>query len=129
MARDVQPAVPARLAAGAPSPMTLLHPSFRGRLRLFFAVIVVVPMIAVGVALFFLLDAGDKSKFNSSLGTAQTVAQHLFQESRSNAMVAGEKLQSDVALATAIHDDDPPAIKRRLEEHGEPLGADWVKLD
>src|SRR3954468_8412141 len=102
MAADVQPADPARLAPGAHAPMTLLQPSFRGRLRLFFAVIVVVPMIAVGVALFFLLDAGDNSKFNSSLGTAQTVAQHLFQEARTRAMTASEKLQSNVDLATAV---------------------------
>ena len=78
MARDVQPGDPARLAAGGHLSMTLLQPSFRGRLRLFFAVIVVVPMIAVGVALFFLLNAGDNSKFNSELGEAQTVAQNLF---------------------------------------------------
>ena len=58
MARDVQRGVPARLALHRPASMTLLQPSFRGRLRLFFAVIVVVPMIAVGVALFFLFARG-----------------------------------------------------------------------
>jgi diguanylate cyclase (GGDEF)-like protein len=109
--------------------MTLLQPSFRGRLRLFFAVIVVVPMIAAGVALFFLLDAGDNSKFNSSLGTSQTVAQHLFQEARARAMATSEKLQSDIALATAIKSGDGAAIQRRLEELRGPLGADWIRLD
>ncbi|HEY6891446.1 MAG TPA: diguanylate cyclase [Solirubrobacter sp.] len=107
----------------------MLHPSFRGRLRLFFAVIVVVPMIAVGVALFFLLDAGDNSKFNSSLGTSQTVAQHLFQEARSRAMTASEKLQTNVELATAVQGGDRTAIQRRLEEQRMSLGADWIKLE
>src|SRR5690349_7164633 len=114
MARDVQPTVPARLAAGVPASMTLLQPSFRGRLRLFFAVIVVVPMIAVGVALFFLLNAGDNSKFNSELGEAETVAQNLFAESRAEAADAGMRLQSDVRLATAIQSGDKPAVQERL---------------
>jgi diguanylate cyclase (GGDEF)-like protein len=105
--------------------MTLLQPSFRGRLRLFFALIVVVPMIAVGVALFFLLGAGDNSKFNSSLGTSQTVAQHLFQEARTRAMTTSEKLQSDVLLATAIKSGRRGPIQQRLEA----LGADWIRLD
>ena len=81
--------------------MTLLQPSFRGRLRLFFAVIVVVPMIAVGVALFFLLNAGDNSKFNSELGEAQTVAQNLFADARNDAMDAARTMQGDVGLQTA----------------------------
>jgi diguanylate cyclase (GGDEF)-like protein len=109
--------------------MTLLQPSFRGRLRLFFALIVVVPMIAVGVALFFLLGAGDNSKFNSSLGTSQTVAQHLFQEARTRAMTTSEKLQSNVLLATAIKSQDRDAIKQRLEALRGPLGADWIRID
>ena len=62
--------------------MPLLQPSFRGRLRLFFAVIVIVPMIAVGVVLFQLLDAGDNFKLDSTLAQAQTGAQNLYKEAR-----------------------------------------------
>jgi diguanylate cyclase (GGDEF)-like protein len=109
--------------------MTLLQPSFRGRLRLFFAVIVVVPMIAVGVALFFLLNAGDNSRFNSELGKAQTVAQNLFQDARSSAMAAARKLQSDTELATAIDNKNRAAVQRRLEVLGREVGAERVVLD
>src|SRR3954452_20678320 len=109
--------------------MTLLHPSFRGRLRLFFAVIVVVPMIAVGVALFFLLNAGDNSRFNSELGKAQTVAQNLFQDGRTNAMAAAEKLQYDAELATAIENKNSAAVRRRLEVLGREVGAERILLD
>src|SRR4051795_117229 len=123
MARDVQHGLPARLAAVAPASMTLLQPSFRGRLRLFFAVIVVVPMIAVGVALFFLLNAGDNSRFNSELGKAQTVAQNLFLAKRSDAMAAAQRRRSDVQLATAIQSRDRAAIQRRLEVLGEDAGV------
>src|SRR4051812_35882197 len=108
--------------------MTLLQPSFRGRLRLFFAVIVVVPMIAVGVALFFLLHAGDNSRFNSQLGEAQTVAQNLFQDGRANAMAAARTLQSDTELATAIDKGDEAAVRRRLEVLGREVGAERIVL-
>ena len=68
--------------------MPLLQPSFRGRLRLFFAVIVVVPMIAVGLVLFQLLDAGDNFKLDSTLVEAQKGAQNLYTEARGQAMSA-----------------------------------------
>ena len=50
--------------------MPLLQPSFRGRLRLFFALIVIVPMVAVGVVLFQLLDASGGFKLDSGLDQA-----------------------------------------------------------
>jgi diguanylate cyclase (GGDEF)-like protein len=128
MSRDVQPGDPARLAAGDPALMTLLQPSFRGRLRLFFAVIVVVPMIAVGVALFFLLNAGDASKFNSELGEAQTVAQNLFLETRNEAMDAAKRMQTDVQLATVIENDDRAGVQQRLETLNEEFGVERIEL-
>jgi diguanylate cyclase (GGDEF)-like protein len=108
--------------------MTLLQPSFRGRLRLFFAVIVVVPMIAVGVALFFLLNAGDKSRFNSELGEAQTVAQNLFAESRADAMNAARVMQSDIPLATAIQNKNRDAVQQRLDALGDQIEAQRIEL-
>jgi diguanylate cyclase (GGDEF)-like protein len=109
--------------------MTLLQPSFRGRLRLFFAVIVVVPMIAVGVALFFLLNAGDNSRFNSELGEAQTVARNLFVESRNDAMDAARVLQTDVPLATAIARKDKPAVQARLNALASSIHAQRIELE
>ena len=56
-------AVPASVAKASSAPdMPLLHPSFRGRLRLFFAVIVIVPIIALGFVLFRLIDTADDSR-------------------------------------------------------------------
>jgi len=52
---------------GAAPAMPLLQPSFRGRLRLFFAVIVIVPMIAVGVVLFQLLGGAKDYKLDTGL--------------------------------------------------------------
>jgi diguanylate cyclase (GGDEF)-like protein len=109
--------------------MTLLQPSFRGRLRLFFAVIVVIPMIAVGVALFFLLNAGDSSQFNSELSKAQTVAQNLFLDARADATSAAQTLQSDTDLATAIDAKDGAAVQRRVEMLARDVGAQRIVLD
>src|SRR3954447_1834023 len=96
--------------------MPLLQPSFRGRLRLFFAVIVIVPMIAVGAVLFRLLDAGDNFKLDSRLAQAQTGAQNLYRQDRGNAAAALVPVSRDVELATAIHDRDAAKAKARLAE-------------
>jgi diguanylate cyclase (GGDEF)-like protein len=109
--------------------MTLLQPSFRGRLRLFFAVIVVVPMVAVGVALFFLLDAGDNFKLDSTLVQAQKTAQNLFTQAREEAMTASEPIQRDVNLATAIRNKDRGAVQRRLQALGDQIGAQRIELE
>jgi len=109
--------------------MTLLQPSFRGRLRLFFGVIVVVPMIAVGVALFFLLDAGDNFKLDSTLVEAQKGAQNLFTEARDEAMTASEPIRRDVPLATAIRNRDRGAVQRRLQALSDEIGAQRIELE
>ena len=67
-------AVPASVAkASGTLDMPLLQPSFRGRLRLFFAVIVIVPIIAVGFVLFRLIDTADDCAggFESQHGAAR----------------------------------------------------------
>src|SRR4051794_34446630 len=95
--------------------MPLLQPSFRGRLRLFFAVIVIVPIIAVGVVLFQVLDAGDNFKLDSRLAQAQTGAQNLYKQDRLKAMAALTPVKSDVALATAIKGRQAAAVRERLQ--------------
>ena len=54
--------------------MGLRHLSFRDRLRLFFVVIVVVPMITMAVVLYQLVVASEKSQTDARLAEAQTVA-------------------------------------------------------
>ena len=52
----------------------LRTPTFRARLRLFFVVIVVVPMITMAVVLFQLIVASERSQTDARLSEAQTVA-------------------------------------------------------
>jgi diguanylate cyclase (GGDEF)-like protein len=108
--------------------MPLLQPSFRGRLRLFFAVIVVVPMIAVGLVLFQLLDASDNFKLDSTLVQAQKGAQNLYRESRGRAMDAAGPIRTDVQLATAIRNEDRAAVQRRLNALDQEIGAQRIEL-
>ena len=112
------------------SAMTLLQPSFRGRLRLFFAVIVIVPMIAVGVVLFQLLDAGDDSQARLRARRRRRRSRRTCSEDRARGDGRGDaRSQSDVELATAID-------KRRRGEacsggsrrsRSRP-GREWIEL-
>ena len=109
--------------------MTLLQPSFRGRLRLFFAVIVVIPMIAVVIVLFQLLDATDSSKLDASLSKAQNAATKLYEAKREDAMAAAGDVQTDVGLATAINDKDAAQVRRRLDQLARRIDAKLIVLE
>ena len=83
----------------------MLQPSFRGRLRLFFAVIVVVPMIAVAVVLFQLLDANDNVEGQLAAGRGAGGRDRAVQRgARRRAAMARAGRRADVDLATAIND-------------------------
>ncbi|WP_051323694.1 GGDEF domain-containing protein [Candidatus Solirubrobacter pratensis] len=108
--------------------MPILQPSFRGRLRLFFAVIVVVPMIAVAVVLFQLLGANDTGKVNSKLAEAQVAAGGLFNDARADAGRAVPVAEQDVGLATALHDHDTAAVRAQLAQLARQTDAQRIKL-
>jgi diguanylate cyclase (GGDEF)-like protein len=108
--------------------MPLLQPSFRGRLRLFFAVIVIIPMIAVAVVLFQLVDASDASKLDSKLSEAQAGAAGLYRQSSQEAGVAAKTAEQDVRLASAIKDENAGAVRRSLNALSEKIGAERIRL-
>ena len=113
--------------SGAPD-MPLLQPSFRGRLRLFFAVIVIVPIIAVGFVLFRLIDTADDLRADSSLNTGLTVAQTMYGDYRRAAAPAIETIQNDVPLATALDSNQPKTVERRLDALLQDTGARRIVL-
>src|SRR4051794_2834364 len=108
--------------------MSLLQPSFRGRLRLFFAVIVIVPLVAVGAVLFRLLDASDNLKLDSQLVQAQKTAENLYGQRRAEALRALGQVQGDVGLATAIRRKDEAKIAVRLSRLARQAGLEEVEL-
>jgi diguanylate cyclase (GGDEF)-like protein len=92
------------------------HMSFRNRLTLFFVVIVIVPMIAVGLVLFRLVSDSETGKDDAGISQAQTAALGLYREYQERGETAAESFGEDPELAAAIRDGDRERIRLRLEE-------------
>ena len=108
--------------------LQLRTPSFRSRLRLFFVVIVVVPMITMAVVLFQLIVASERSQTDARLSQAQTVAQEVLREEQAEAGEAAETIGSDQGLADARENDDRNAIQERLDQLAQSTEARYVAL-
>jgi diguanylate cyclase (GGDEF)-like protein len=93
----------------------LLIPSFRARLRLFFVVIVVVPMITMAVVLYQLIVASESSQTDARLSTSQTVALGIYKEEQVRAGNAAKQIGEDQQLADALAGDDRRAVQARLD--------------
>src|SRR5689334_6253914 len=109
--------------------MPRFQPTFRGRLRLFFAVIVIVPMIAVAVVLFQLLDASEASRLDSRLSEAKTGAVGLYSQAHEQANRAASAAERDVALASALRDHDAKKVRTSLDALSARVGAVRAKLE
>jgi diguanylate cyclase (GGDEF)-like protein len=93
----------------------LLTPSFRARLRLFFVVIVVFPMITIAVVLYQLIVASESSQTDARLAQSQTVALGIYKEEQKQAGALADQIGKDQQLADALDADDGPAVQRRLD--------------
>src|ERR1044071_3060584 len=107
----------------------LFLPSFRNRLRLFFIVIVIIPMIAVAFVLFQLVSRSEQSQVDAQLGEAQRVAQNLYRDSAAEASDAGKAIAADTDLAAAISKKDANDIQARLDAASRRVGARRVSLE
>src|SRR3954447_13278406 len=87
--------------------------SFRNRLRLFFVVIVVVPMIAVGFVLFVLIANSETGKDDAAVGARGTTAFRLANEAIRDGQVIGRQIATDVPFATAVRRNDIEALHSR----------------
>jgi diguanylate cyclase (GGDEF)-like protein len=108
--------------------LQLRTPSFRSRLRLFFVVIVVVPMLTMAVVLFQLIVASERSQTDARLSEAQTVAQEVHREAQAEAGEAAEAIGSDQGLADARESGNRRAVQRRLDALAEETKAQYVEL-
>src|SRR3954470_18518331 len=107
----------------------LFTPSFRNRLRLFFVVIVIIPMVAVALVLFQLVSRSEQSQVDAQLGEAQRVAQNLYQDSIAEANDAGKAIVADDGLKTAIAKKDSAGIEARLDAAARDVGVRRVLLE
>jgi diguanylate cyclase (GGDEF)-like protein len=109
-----------------PRPLT---PSFRNRLRLFFVVIVVIPMVAVALVLFKLVSASEGGKADARLAQAQRSAQGVYGADADRAATVAGSFVDDQELADAIRARDSGRIQRRLDALQGGSGAARVSLD
>jgi diguanylate cyclase (GGDEF)-like protein len=87
--------------------------SLRSRLRLFFLLIVVVPMIAVGVVLYVLIASNEAGKADATVSAQKNVATAMYDDARREASAAGHAIANDVPFATAVRRNDIEALQTR----------------
>src|SRR3954449_12131863 len=119
--------------------------TFRARLRLFFVLIVIVPMLSVALVLFRLIDDSETGKANASIAARQTAAIRLYREGpaggagaaggdralwggASRADGAVEGVGNDRVLAQALHTGDYAAAKQRATELLQSRGIERIAL-
>jgi diguanylate cyclase (GGDEF)-like protein len=88
--------------------------SFRGRLRLFFALIVIVPMIALGIVLFALTARSETGKADAGIAAGARAAMGIYREEVERARPAMRRLAGDRELQRAIASGERGAAERRL---------------
>src|SRR3954469_8650023 len=94
---------------------TPFTPSFRNRLRLFFVVIVIVPMVAVALVLSQIVSRSEETQTAAHLSGAQAVPTNLYRDSAKRSDAAGRAIVADEGLREAIADGKPGAIQKRLD--------------
>src|SRR4051812_14698584 len=102
--------------------------TFRARLRLFFVLIVIVPMLSVAIVLFRLIDDSETGKANASIAARQTAAISLYREAAHRADGAVEGVGNDRVLAQALRSGDVAAAKQRAGELLQSRGIERIAL-
>jgi diguanylate cyclase (GGDEF)-like protein len=87
--------------------------SFRQRLTAFFVFVVVIPMVAVGVILFILVDSAERGKSDAAAGARGQTALNVYSTARDEARSKAALIGRDVLLATALRQGDAAALRRR----------------
>jgi diguanylate cyclase (GGDEF)-like protein len=100
--------------------------SFRGRLRLFFALIVIVPMIALGVVLFTLTERTETREADAAIDTAARTALALHGDQMDAARPALGRVAADARLQSAILRGRIGAARQRMREL---VRADVVSIE
>src|SRR5215212_11628201 len=97
--------------------------SFRGRLLVFFTIIVVIPMIAVALVLFSLTEDSEHGKVDSRLAGGLHTTLSFYDAARADARALAGRVASDDALLQALQAKDGPAATSRLKQLGDGIEA------
>src|SRR4051812_42912499 len=90
--------------------------SFPNRLRLFFLMIVVGPMLVVAVAFYVLVFSSESGKADAQANAERRVAMAMYDEAHARALVAGRAIATDVPFATAIRRNNAEALQTRAAD-------------
>src|SRR3954469_3028716 len=90
--------------------------SFRNRLRLFFLMIVLVPMLVVGGAFYFVISKAESGKDDARVDAKTTVARAIYEEARRQGTQAARAIATDVPFATALRRNDVEALQTRATD-------------
>jgi diguanylate cyclase (GGDEF)-like protein len=85
--------------------------SFRTRLRLFFVLIVIVPMIAVTFIVFRLIAESENGQADARVAARQETAISLYYDARASADRLAARIGRSTPLARALRVNDPARIK------------------
>src|SRR3954451_22437873 len=86
--------------------------SFRTRLRLFFLLIVIVPMVAVTIIVFRLIAESENGQADARVAARQETAISRYYDARGRADRLAAGIGRDPQLARALHTRRPAAIAR-----------------
>ncbi len=89
--------------------------TFRGRLRIFFAIIVVVPLIAIGAVLFSLTSDSERGKVDAGLAQGLRVALVEYSDASRDARQEFNAVSADPGLNAALSRGDQRAAAVRLK--------------
>jgi diguanylate cyclase (GGDEF)-like protein len=100
--------------------------SLRGRLRLFFLMIVVVPLIVVGAVFYLLIASNESAKSDAQVSAHSDTAIALYEEAFREARRDARAIARDVPFATAIRRNDIEALQTRAADLRERRRAERV---
>src|SRR4051812_49773884 len=100
--------------------------SFRNRLRLFFLMIVVAPMLVVAAVLYLVTFTSESGKSDSDVNARTQVAMKLNDEAHRQALLAGPALARGVPVSTASPRNHPQPLPTRARDPLPPPRAPRV---
>ncbi|MDQ4048805.1 MAG: diguanylate cyclase [Actinomycetota bacterium] len=90
--------------------------TFHGRLRLFFTIIVIVPMVAIAAVLFTLTATSERGQVDAGIATGLRVSRSLYEDGRKAAADDLRRVAFDRRLISALSSGDDQATRARLRQ-------------
>src|SRR3954452_21953091 len=90
--------------------------SFRARLRLFFVLIVIVPMLSVAIVLFRLISDNETGKADASIAARERAAISLYREATRRAEGAVQGVGNDRVVADSLLSRNYDRARRRAQQ-------------